>query len=479
MSSRRPLHALLAANALSLSGTAMTLLAVPWFVLVTTGSAGRTGFVAACETVPLAVASGLGGPLIDRLGARRAAVLSDLLSAAGISLVPLLHATVGLAFWQLCVLVALVGLVRAPGATARAVLLPPLIEQARLPVERATSAYDGVSRGAQMVGAPLAGALIALLGPANVLLVDAVTFVLSAVLLGAAVRTSPLPSPPEGEGYLHRLSEGIRALRADPLILRVMVMVMVTNLLDAAWASVLMPVYARDVLHSSVALGVLFGVFGLGALLGAVLYGAVGPRLPRWPVLTAAFLIAGAPRYGLMAVEPPYPLLVGAQLLFGLAVGCLNPILSAVEYERIPRALQSRILGVATAGVLVGLPVGALVGGLAVEQVGLRPVLVGTAVLYLAATLSPLRSRHIWRQLDATRGSLLGDHDDELDLHLVADLQGAEHAGVRRDAVRALEDRGPCGDPLAARAGGDDHVHGMLTGHAVDGEVAEHRPAGR
>jgi MFS family permease len=472
------LHALLVANAVSITGTAMTLLAVPWFVLETTGSAGRTGIAAACETVPLVLASGLGGPLIDRVGARRAAVLSDLLSAVGVALVPLLHRTVGLAFWQLCLVVGFVGLVRAPGDTARAVLLPGLVELAGTPVERATSAYDGVSRGARMLGAPLAGALIAALGPADVMVVDAVTFVVSAALLRTAVPFARASEVSEDVPYLRQLREGLRALRADRLLLGIVVMVMVTNLLDAAWASVLLPVYAREVLGSSVGLGVLFGTFGLGALLGTVLYGGLGPRLPRWPVFTAAFLVVGGPRFGLLAAVPPYPLLLTGQLLCGLAAGCLNPVLTAVEYERIPKHLQSRVFGVSSAGVLAGVPAGALLGGLAVDHLGLRPALLAAGAAYLLATLSPL-VWPVWRQMDSTRGSVAGDQGLQPDVDDVADLQGAQHVGVGRDAVRGLRDGGGRGDEVGAAGGPHGDLDGGRPRHAVEGEVAEQPPAVR
>jgi MFS family permease len=405
---RWPFRALLTANAISITGTAMTLLAVPWFVLETTGSAARTGIAAACETVPLVVASALSGPLIDRLGPRRAAVLSDLFSAIGISLVPLLHLTVGLEFWQLCVAVGLTGLVRAPGDTARAVLVPGLIGLAGMPVERATSAYDGVSRGARMVGAPLAGGLIAVLGPSQVLLVDAGTFLASALLIRSAVPAGVRAAADDGGRYLTKLREGVAGLRSDRLVLAIVSMVMVTNLLDAGFASVLAPVYAREVLHSSLGLGLLFGCFGLGALTGTVLYGIYGSRLPRWPVYTAAFLLVGAPRLFLLALEPPLAVILVFIAVTGIATGSINPILTAVEYERIPAHLQSRVFGAMSAGVLAGMPLGALLGGLAIEHVGLRTTLVGTGVIYLLATLSPL-AWPVWRQMDATRGSLLRD----------------------------------------------------------------------
>lgn len=399
-----PFRVLLTANAVSLAGTAMTLLALPWFVLVTTGSAARTGVVAACETLPLVLASGLGGPLVDRLGARRAAVLSDLLSGAGVALVPLLHATTGIAFWQLCLVVAFVGLVRAPGDSARHVLLPGLVDLAGMPVERATSAYDGVSRGARMIGAPLAGVLIAALGPAEVLVLDALTFAVSALLVGLLVPPAPVEPLAVGVGYVRLLREGLDGLRSDRLLLSITSMVMLTNLLDAAWASVLLPVYAREVLHSSVGLGTLFGVFGMGALVGTVLYGIVGPRLPRWPVFTLAFLVVGAPRFGLLAGEPPYEVLIAGQLLCGIACGCLNPVLTAVSLERVPPALRSRVWGVSSAGAEAGTPLGALLAGVGVAVLGLTATLLLTGVAYLIATLSPVLWRSTWQQMDATRG---------------------------------------------------------------------------
>ncbi len=405
MRCRRPFFALLGAEGISLAGTTMTLLAVPWFVLVTTGSAARTGVAAACETVPLVLASGLGGPLVDRVGARRTSVLSDLLSAAGLLVIPVLHATSGLAFWQLCLAVAFVGLVRAPGETARSVLVPSLIVLSGMPVERGTSAYDGVSRGARMLGAPVAGGLIALLGPANVLALDALTFLVSAAIIATSVPQPADVEPASSEPYLAQLRAGLRGVRADRLLLGIVVMVMVTNLLDAAWATVLMPVYARDVLHSSVALGVVFAAFGLGAVLGTVLYGALGPRLPRWPVFTLAFLLLGLPRFALLAAEPALVVILVGSLAFGVLAGSLNPLLAAVEYERISPALRSRVFGILAAGSLAGTPVGAVLGGVAVEHLGLTTALLVFGGAYLLATLPPA-VLPVWRQLDATRGTL-------------------------------------------------------------------------
>jgi MFS family permease len=402
--SRRPLRSLLTANTISTIGTTMTLLAIPWYVLQTTGSASKTGIAAASETIPLALAAALGGPFVDRVGARRVAVVSDVVSAVAIAAIPALDATIGLAFWQLCLLIGVLGLARAPGDTARHVLVPGLARLADTPLERVTSAYDGVSRGARLLGAPLAGVLIAVWGASNILLIDAGTFAASAILVQLMVPASvrPAVAAEDPEPYLMQLRSGLRYLRQDRLIAAITSMVMVTNLLDAAYSSVLVPVFARDVLHSSVALGLLGGAFAGGALAGTVIYGIVGPRLPRWPVYTVAFIVTGGPRSFLLDAVPPMPVILAGCLFAGLLCGAINPVLSAVEFGRIPDLMQSRVFGVSAAGCFIGMPVGAVGGGFLVQAFGIRAALFTTGVLYLLTTLAPVVFP-VWREMDTGR----------------------------------------------------------------------------
>ena len=137
---RGPLFALFAANAISMSGNVAALVAIPWFVLQTTGSAARTGVVAAAGLVPIVVSGFFGGALVDRLGYRRTSVVADLASAGAVAAIPLLHRDVGIEFWQLVVLVFLGGLLDAPGVTARASLLPDVAAAAGWSLERASGA---------------------------------------------------------------------------------------------------------------------------------------------------------------------------------------------------------------------------------------------------------------------------------------------------------------------------------------------------
>ncbi|HEY1156909.1 MAG TPA: MFS transporter, partial [Arthrobacter sp.] len=122
--SLRPLGGVLAAMAVSLTGTRISAVALPWFVLVTTGSATRTGLVAFCEMAPYVLVKALTGPLVDRIGPQAVSWTTDLASATTAAAVPLLHALHLLSFPPLLALVAVIGAARGPGDLAKQVMVP-------------------------------------------------------------------------------------------------------------------------------------------------------------------------------------------------------------------------------------------------------------------------------------------------------------------------------------------------------------------
>ena len=294
MKQRTPLFGLLAANAISITGNRLTQLAIPWFVLQSTGSVAQTGLVGFFSLLPFVISSALGGVIVDRLGYRRASIVSDVASGAAVLGVPILYHTVGLPLAALLALVFAGALLDAPGQTAREAMLPELLERAEMTLERGTSLFDGVSRGANMLGAPLAGVLIAVVGPTNVLVLDAATFAVSALLMFVFVPASaPRPSEGDAEGYFAQLREGYRFLWHTPLVRAIVIMVLVTNTLDAGMGGVLMPVYADRVLDSVVALGLMAGAMGLTAFAGTLVFAWIGHRAPRLSTLVIGFTLGG------------------------------------------------------------------------------------------------------------------------------------------------------------------------------------------
>src|SRR5207342_2474118 len=130
---RVPLYGWLTAECISLLGTRVSMIAIPWLVLTTTGSATRTGLVAFAEITPMVFFKAFGGPLVDRVGPRRMAITTDLLSFVAVGMIPLLHVSGALTFPLLLGLVAIAGALRGPGDAATNALIPALVERAHVP----------------------------------------------------------------------------------------------------------------------------------------------------------------------------------------------------------------------------------------------------------------------------------------------------------------------------------------------------------
>ncbi|HEX2996675.1 MAG TPA: MFS transporter, partial [Anaerolineales bacterium] len=320
-----PLYSLFAANAISLVGNVFTLIAIPWFVLQTTGSATKTGITGFFNILPVVIAGFLGGTIVDRLGYKRTSIISDLASGVTTALVPILYFTVGLEFWQLMILVFLGALLDTPGSTARAALLPELAEQAGMPIERVTSLTHVIERGARFVGAPLAGLLIGVIGTANVLWLDAASFFVSAGIIWLAIPTFAAHEQKEQASgkYLEELKEGLSFIARDALILSIIIMVMIMNFLDAIFGGVLQPVYVREVYGNALNLGLLISANGAGAVIGGLIFAAIGHRLPRHATFVGAFVLTGL-RFWVYAVYPPIWILIVTTLITSIGAGPLN-----------------------------------------------------------------------------------------------------------------------------------------------------------
>jgi MFS family permease len=240
-----------------------------------------------------------------------------------------------------------------------------------------------------------------------VLLIDAASFLVAGLLIALSVDGSVEPSrggtatSEERLGYVAELREGFTFLRRDRLLVAISLMVLVTNLLDQAYSVVLVPVWVRDELGSPLGLGLVGGVFGIGAVAGSALFAWLGPRLPRRRSLAWGFLAGGAPRFLVIALAVTLPLVLAVSLLAGLGAGAINPALSSTEYERVPEHLQARVLGALGALAWAGIPLGGLVGGVAVDASGPTATAWVLGGVYLIATLAPF-VLPVWREMDGS-----------------------------------------------------------------------------
>jgi MFS family permease len=403
---RTPLFALFGGNAISMIGNGITAIAIPWFVLETTGSAAKTGLVGFAGMLPFVLAGFFGGAIVDRLGHKRASVIADIASGITVGMIPLLYHTVGLAFWELIVLVFLGALLDTPGRTARVALMPNLAARAAVSLERVNAADQMLNSATLLVGPTLAGLLIALLGTSNVLWLDAASFAVSALLIASLVPPPPFVKEDRTTSYLEEVREGLRFIRDDNLLRAILAPATVVNFLMTPLFGVVLPVYAARTYGNAVAYGALIAGFGGGTLAGSIVYGVVVERLPKRVTTVAAFALGGSPIW-ILAFQPSLPISIGLIALTGLALSPLNPIVGTVLLKRTPERLRGRVLGAVTSLATILSPLGIITFGFALDWAGLGIALIGISAGLMLVGLYVAREP-AFKELDARNNVLSG-----------------------------------------------------------------------
>src|SRR3954447_18456557 len=208
------IRAIVAAEVVSSVGSSMTLLALPWFVLVTTGSATKLGLVLGIGSIPFVMLPVPAGSVIARIGARQTMVIADPGRLPLLAAIPALYSLDALSFPLLVVLVALTNVFTAAHMPAQRLILAEVVGDEESVVARVNAYLDGAQTTAHLVGPALAGVLIAALGAPNVLYVDAAPFGVAAIAVGLFVpRRKPM-----AEAEQRGLLAGVRYILRSRLL---------------------------------------------------------------------------------------------------------------------------------------------------------------------------------------------------------------------------------------------------------------------
>jgi MFS family permease len=390
-STRAPLLALLTANGISHLGNTLAMLAIPWFVLSTTGSATSTGITVAVGALPVIIAGIFGGAIVDRLGYRPASIISDLASGLCTVLIPVLHQTIGIAFWQLLMLVFLGALLDAPGSAARGSLFPDLVALAGVGLERANAAYAVTSRLASTLGAPLGGILIAAIGTSNLLYVNAASFAVSALIIAVRIPRMPHEHPGRSEThglgqYLRDIRDGFAAFRSDRLLFWMITSFSIGSLLAEPLYGVILPVYVNETYDSAENLGFIFTGLAVGSIVGNVIYAALNHRLPRSGILIGGFALR-AIAFLVLYFVPPWWVVAAAIFAGAVALEPVNPLYMTIMHERVPAGMRGRVFSAAGAIGAGTFPIGIVAYGFLLDSIGLDSTL---ALFALANLLVPI-----------------------------------------------------------------------------------------
>ncbi len=385
-----------AAQSVSLVGSQITLLALPLAAaLQLRASPVQMGLLAAAAEAPFLLASLPAGVWVDRARRRPLLVAADLGRALLLLSVPLAAVVGTLRIEQLYAVAFGVGLLNVLFDVAHYAYVPALLPRDLL--------VDGNSKlqvsysVADSAGPGLAGGLVQLLSAPAAVLVDAATYLVSALLLRRIKTPEAPPQPATGEGLRRQIAEGLRALLGHPLLRPIVLASAVIGLFARGVLALYVLFATRELGIGPATLGLVFAAGGVGAIPGAFLAARAARRFGTGPVILGGWFVGGLALLLVPIASGPWavPLLAASQLLAGGVGTVANVNQWSLRQAVTPDHLQGRV----TAGhrflVYGAEPVGALLAGFLAAGIGLRPALLvcalGAAAGPLVALFSPLR----------------------------------------------------------------------------------------
>jgi MFS family permease len=382
---RLGIQALLAANAISLTGNQVTMFALPWFVLETTDSAAQTALVAATQMAAFLIAAIAGGVAVDRFGPKWLSVVSDVASGLSIAAIPVLMQTIGLDLWQVLVLAFLGAILDSPGGNARYGIITDLIDLTGWRSERVYSAFSSADGVARIGGPILAGGLIAWFGAVNALWVEAASFAVSALLITVLVPLTTRPVMPEAS-FLGDVRAGWDYLRSRPLLVRFFTLIVCVNLTAVPLAAVVIPKIAHDHYGSSRVGGIMLAADGIGVIVGGVFFGMIGRRLTPYRSMLVALVLLFL-SLALLSELFPAAVSVAALALTGIGFGVMVPNNQTVFRRITDLEFRGRLLGLRDAVVGISSPMMVVIVGLALDVSPARLVIFSLAAINLAVLI--------------------------------------------------------------------------------------------
>jgi MFS family permease len=397
-----PFRLLFAGQALSVVGDRMMAVAIAFAVLAI-GDATDLGIVLAASGIPFALFAIAGGVLSDRVGRRRTMIASDVIRTVCQAVVATLLLTGTAEVWMLVVLSAVYGACAAIFMPALMGLIPQTVPPDRL---QEANALLGFTRSVANVGGPaVAGVVIALGGPGEVIAIDALTFAVSAACL-IALRPAPAPAGAghdEDEDFLARVRAGWREVRVRPWLTGGLGAMAAYHVFVLPAVFVLGPVLAKRELDGASSWAAIVACWGIGTAAGNLL----AFRLPiRRPVLLAAIALVGASTQGVIIGSGLGTAGIAAlEVLAGVASSLFFTLWDTSIQEQVPAHAVSRVSSYDFSVSLGLMPLGMAVAGPIAVTAGLHATLVGLGVLGMLAALAWLAVPDVRRVRRASDGS--------------------------------------------------------------------------
>jgi MFS family permease len=390
------------AETISQFGTQVTLLALPIIAATTLNvTPFEFGMLATIEFLPFILLSLPAGVWVDRLRRRPILIAGDLIRAAALSSIPIAFALDSLTIWQLYVVGFINGCATVFFDVAYQSYLPSLVERDQ--IVDGNSKLETSRSAAQITGPGVAGVLIGAFSAPFAIVLDALSFVASALFMFAIRRHETAPEPrlnEQGERPSMRseITEGLRYVGRHPLLRNIAATTGLSNFFSNVVFSILILYLVRELSFTPELLGLAFSVGSVGFLVGALTANRVAGRFGVGPTIVGSALMFG-PGALLIAIAPPnlaVPLVAASVFIAGLGGAIYNINQVSLRQAITPERMQGRMNATMRFIVWGTIPIGSTIGGFLGGVIGLHETIwigaIGGIFVFLPVLLSPVRS---------------------------------------------------------------------------------------
>jgi MFS family permease len=389
MYGNRSLLGLVTAELVSLTGSAMTFVALPWFVLATTGSTAKMGWVLAAEMLPIAIFGIPAGTVISKLGGKKTMLISDAVRGPLMLVIPILHSTGHLSFAALLATTFAIGVFAAPYMASSRLIIPEVTGEDEQAVASVGAVLSGANQLTQLAGPVIAGLLIAATTPSTVLVVDGCTYLFSFLVILTVVRAGKRV---EAAARQKGLFSGVKFLLADSLLGPIAIAACAINFVAQGIVLGVQGIaYFRYDANAHV-LGYLFAGFGVGALAGAIVAQQAAQKVPLLKLAAVGIVALPLPLF-LLSPTTSWPVAVLILAAFAFFVPLVNAPVVGILTIRTPAELRPKVLtAFMTLATMAG-PFGFIAAGYALRHATLGsffivlPALLTLGGLFFAAVL--------------------------------------------------------------------------------------------
>lgn len=385
------------AQTISVFGTGFTQLALPLIAVTLLGATpAQMGFLGTAEFLPFLLLGLVAGVWVDRWPRRPVLIVGDVGRALVLATIPLAALAGVLGMPQLYVVGFLAGVLTVFFDVAYQAYLPALVERRRL-VE-GNSRLEASRSIAQVSSPGIAGVVIQLFSASVAIVLDALSYLASALFIGRIRQQEGRPDPSGRRPMVAEVREGLGVVFGSRLLRSIAGCTGTSNFFSHVWGVLIILFAVRELSLTAATIGVVFSVGNVGALLGAFVAGRVGRRLGVGPTIILTSLGAALGFAPLVFATPrtAVPLLIAGGLISGFSNVVYNVTQVSLRQAITPHRLQGRMNATMRFVVWGTIPLGSLAGGALGELLGLRPAItVGVAgglLAFLWVFFSPVRS---------------------------------------------------------------------------------------